>query len=109
MDDGVLKTLAQELDGVRREAGAELKRDIDKTLADTRDLLDQTAAALAHAGRASADRVGSTTAELAADVRERAANLRDGVWSDMRQSPLATLGIAAAVGLAVGVLVGRRT
>jgi ElaB/YqjD/DUF883 family membrane-anchored ribosome-binding protein len=105
---GVAKDLAMELDGVRREAVATLKADIDKTIADARDAVAQASAALGSAGQTLAEQAQVQSQAIARDARDRARSASDDLAREIRENPLTAVGAAAGIGLLLGLMLSRR-
>lgn len=106
MNDKLTRSLTDELDGVRRDAVDTLKKDIEKTVADAREVLAQAATALARAGQSLAEKADAESRAFAGRAREQTESLADDLERHVRDNPVAALGAALGVGVLVGLLVG---
>lgn len=98
MTRSAARVLGKELEGVVHDASLRFRRDADRATDDAQDTLNAAALALARAAESLTD-----------EVRAQAQRASRKTARDIRRRPLAALGTAAAAGLMVGLLVGRRT
>lgn len=97
MTRSATKVLGEELEGVVHNAVRHLRRDADRTANDAEDAIAAAAQALARAAE-------SLTEEARVHARLTARKTA----SDIRKRPLVAVGSAAAAGILVGFLLGRR-